>query len=187
MRSVPVQNPLLFSCAYGSFFLVHFYLFLFFYFVHIHRRKAKKKSSELYNIVIIQKRSLPYYFFFSFIKSLKVSLRSCWLAGRDVKEREICPSTKKVRVFFTPLPPVRFTFERWPIPLGRLSPFEIQISPDGRSTLDLGRGLAGSKQKDNPCSKWGRERKKKKSISLDWRPFATIFSKGSRGDAFGTQ
>ncbi len=64
------------------FFFRSFDLFIFFYFVHIHRRKCKKKiSSELYNIVIIH--------FFSFIKSLKVSLRSGWLTKRDVKERDL--------------------------------------------------------------------------------------------------
>ncbi len=41
---------------------------------------------------------------------------------------------------------------------------EIQISLDGRSTLDLGSGLAGSKQKIILAQN-GR----KKSISLDWR------------------
>lgn len=45
----------------------------------------KKNSSELYNIVIIQKDL--FLFFFSFIKSLKVSLRSGWLTKRDVKKR----------------------------------------------------------------------------------------------------
>jgi len=102
MGSVPVQNPLFLCIWQFFFFLVHFYLFLILYFVHIHRRKAKKKkkSSELYNIVIIIQKDL-FLIFFSFIKSLKVSLRSCWLAGRDVKERDLSVYEEGKRVSST--------------------------------------------------------------------------------------
>lgn len=63
--------------------------------------KQKKKSSELYNIVIIQKDLFLDFFFF--IKSLKVSLRSGWLVSWQggMWKREICPSMKKVRAFLS--------------------------------------------------------------------------------------
>lgn len=78
-----------FFCFFGPF------LFLFlFYFVHIHRRKAKKKSSELYNIVIIQK-DLFFIFFFFYKKSQSVAAQR--LVGREGREkREICLSMKSV-------------------------------------------------------------------------------------------
>lgn len=88
-----------------------------------------------------------------------MSLRSCWLAGRDVKERDLSVYEEGKRVSSTAPSQIHI----WVMADSTWSPltFEIQISPDGRSTLDLGCGLAGSKQKDNPCSKW----KKKKNPS----------------------
>lgn len=151
------------SLVHMAVFLVHFYLFFFFYFVHIHRRKAKKKSSELYNIVIIQK-DLFLIFFFLYKKSQSVAAQL--LVGREGRERERFVHLRRRWESFSSTAPSQIHI--WAMADSTWSPltFEIQISPDGRSTLDLGCGLAGSKQKDNPCSKWGRE-KKNPSLWID--------------------
>lgn len=101
MRSVPVQNPLLFTCAYGSFFWSIFIYFSFSILYTSTGEKQKRSLLNLYNIVIIQK-DLFLIFFFLYKKSQSVAAQL--LVGREWREREICPSTKKVREFFLHCP-----------------------------------------------------------------------------------
>lgn len=76
------------ACAYGSFFFF-WSIFIYFYFSIFYTSTGEKQKRSLLNYITVIIQKDLFFIFFSFIKSLKVSLRSGWLAGRDVKERDL--------------------------------------------------------------------------------------------------